>query len=307
MTATTPPRSTRRLLLSDSPDVYGRLIAANDAEQVKASALQIVAINWPAMTADELSFDAKAKQLDPDVLRDLIVQDMRCTVNLVITVKSEFDQKGVDEWTVDWKPDPAVSMLHVEPAKSRPLFDAAVAAVQMDKSEWVKGCLHADEPHFSLAVLFGVLHKHHVAKKSVAYTLAVIDAVAVATMLLVNRLKMEINVPRPYGYPGANQYEPLLPKPTTSSYPGGHAAVMSAMVALLPTLIHASDVQMNVLIALADAIVREREQMGLHTSIDSTAGSSLGKVFGEALLSLATVPGGKSFWQSSFRQAQREW
>ena len=91
---------------------------------------------------------------------------------------------------------------------------------------------------------------------------------------LVDVLKLAIDRQRPVDHP-------LVPEPTSSSFPSGHAATSFACAATLAPFV--SRTGAIVLYVLAAAIAFSRVYVGVHYPIDVLAGAALGLLVATAL------------------------
>lgn len=105
------------------------------------------------------------------------------------------------------------------------------------------------------------------------------------------QLKHLLQVPRPTELlqtmpmpPSA--LKPLMAVPEYRSFPGGHAALASALATVLAHLVPSSSATLT---TLADRIAQNRVKMGFHTETDTRKGHELGVALGNHLLSGATA------------------
>jgi undecaprenyl-diphosphatase len=91
---------------------------------------------------------------------------------------------------------------------------------------------------------------------------------------VVDVLKVLVDRHRPLDHP-------LVPEPTTASFPSGHSATSFACAATLAPLVSRSG--RIVLYVLAAAIAYSRVYVGVHFPIDVIAGAALGLLVATAL------------------------
>lgn len=118
-----------------------------------------------------------------------------------------------------------------------------------------------------------------------------VDVVADVVALVVHQLKHLLQVPRPTELlqhvplpPSA--LTPLMAVPKYRSFPGGHAALASALATVLDHLVPSSSATLT---TLADRIAQNRVKMGFHTETDTRKGHELGVALGNHLLSGAAA------------------
>jgi hypothetical protein len=140
-----------------------------------------------------------------------------------------------------------------------------------------------------------------VAKTS--WTCLAVDVAVRAATTIVLQAKGLAGVPRPtdafFDPPPAM---PRLAVPSYSAYPGGHAAIASAVATVLA---HIRPQAAGAVALMALDVQRNRELALLHTGLDTAAGRDLGKFLGAAMLHelVARVPK----WRQLLELAQAEW
>lgn len=308
MTATTPPKSHQRLAQVQSQDVDDIVLRA---AYLRMALVPPLALQDPF---DALGLDVEAqalldqlKDLDPDALRGILIWDLSRYPMEVVTNGGWKGQDGLDGWSVSWKVDAEVLVNATKARQTKTTFDEAVEDVVTDPTCLGSGALHAGEPQFGLLAMLGAVSA---TPASLRLTIAVVDTVVAVTMAMVNRLKTSMKVPRPGNWDTAKKPVPLLPVPATTSYPGGHAAVMAALKVVLPKLVKLTLEQKRVLTTEATKIVEDRVRMGLHTALDGEAGTQLGDALGNALVRLAmdgALMKSCPLWAGVFALAQKEW
>ena len=93
-------------------------------------------------------------------------------------------------------------------------------------------------------------------------------------------IKLAVDRPRPVDHP-------LVPEPTTHSFPSGHATTSFACAATLAPFVPRRSVP--VLYVLAAAIAYSRVYVGVHYPLDVLGGAALGLLFATALRLLPAV------------------
>jgi undecaprenyl-diphosphatase len=93
-------------------------------------------------------------------------------------------------------------------------------------------------------------------------------------------IKLAVDRPRPHDHP-------LVPEPTTHSFPSGHATTSFACAATLARFVPRHGVP--VLDVLAAAIAYSRVYVGVHYPLDVLGGAALGFAFATALRLLPAV------------------
>jgi len=126
---------------------------------------------------------------------------------------------------------------------------------------------------FTLAVLTAIYLRRPTAFALVGIAYFASAAVADVLKLLVDR-------PRPLDHP-------LVPEPTTASFPSGHATTSFACAATLSSMLPRSAAP--VLYALAAAIAYSRVYVGVHYPLDVLAGAALGIGVARALRPLPAI------------------
>ncbi|WP_348752661.1 hypothetical protein [uncultured Aquincola sp.] len=306
MTATTPPKSHQRLAQVQSQDVDDIVLRAAYLRTIPVLKTPAAALDLSALDADTLAIADEWKDLDAETLRGLLAWDL-ARHRPVHQTGTGWTALGLDAWSLDWTVDGKAVASAGGQSRQKSEFDEAVGKVQLDPSRLLEAALHASEPQVGLLVMLGALSAK---PDAIRHTVAVVDALTSVTMLVVNRLKRGMNVPRPGDWDKGQPVVPLLPVPATTSYPGGHAAVLAALQVLLPALAKLDAAQTGQLETLARELTKDRVRMGLHTELDSTAGEVVGKALGNALLRLATdatVKKSCPLWAAAFALAQREW
>jgi undecaprenyl-diphosphatase len=109
-------------------------------------------------------------------------------------------------------------------------------------------------------------------RRPTAFALVVIAYFATAA--IVDVLKLLVDRPRPLDHP-------LVPEPTSASFPSGHAATSFACAATLSFML--PRYAAPVLYALAAGIAYSRVYVGVHYPIDVIAGAALGLAVATAL------------------------
>lgn len=306
MTATTPPRSHQRLAQVQSQDVDDIVLRVAYLGTISAIKTPADALDLSALDADTQAIADGWKDLDPDTLRGLLAWDL-ARHRPVHQTGAGWTAQGLDAWSLDWTVDGKPMAKAGCQSRQKSEFDEAVGKVHLEPGRLSEAALHAGEPQLGLLVMLGALSAK---PDAVRHTVAVVDALTSVTMLLVNRLKQGLKVPRPSDWDNGQPIVPLLPVPATTSYPGGHAAVLAALQVLLPALAKLDAAQTGQLRTLARELTKDRVRMGLHTELDSTAGEELGDALGNALLRLATdatVKKSCPLWAAAFAVAQKEW
>jgi undecaprenyl-diphosphatase len=120
---------------------------------------------------------------------------------------------------------------------------------------------------FTLAVIAAL-----VLRRPIIFPLVVIAYFASAT--LVDLLKLAIDRQRPVDHA-------LVPEPSSSSFPSGHAATSFACAATLAPFV--SRTGAIVLYLLAAGIAYSRVYVGVHYPVDVVAGAALGLLVATAL------------------------
>lgn len=305
MTATTPPNSKKRLDQATMADPDG-LLLRTAYEPPFAALVPTGNKGLPPLGAADVEERARLIALKEDELRELLVNELLGDCPKLDAGKGFSSTTGLDTWSVDWSVGGSSIIRFTINKIDKAAFDLAVKGISLDRGRLLDACLQANNPQVGLLVLLGALD---FAPGKLTFTLAVVDAIVDATMRLVDGLKLGMNVPRPSAWAPPSP-KPLLPVPATSSYPGGHAAVMEALMSVLPALVGASAAEERTLSQLADRITTDREAVGLHTKLDTKGGQQLGAAFGSALLLLATdsaLSKERPLWALAFECARREW
>jgi undecaprenyl-diphosphatase len=126
---------------------------------------------------------------------------------------------------------------------------------------------------FTLAVLTAVY-----LRRPTAFALVVIAYFASAAVADI--VKLIVDRPRPVDHP-------LVPEPTSASFPSGHAATSFACAATLSFML--PRYAAPVLYVLAAAIAYSRVYVGVHYPLDVVAGAALGLGVATALRRLPAV------------------
>lgn len=306
MTATTPPKSHQRLAQVQSQDVDDIVLRAAYLRTIPVLKTPAEALDLSALDADTFAIADEWKDLDAETLRGLLAWDL-ARHRPVHQTGTGWTAQGLDAWSLVWTVDgKELAKAEGQPQKKSD-FDEEVGRVRLDPTRLLEAALHASEPQVGLLVMLGALSAK---PDAIRHTVAVVDALTSVTMLVVNRFKRGMNVPRPGDWDKGQPVVPLLPVPATTSYPGGHAAVLAALQVLLPALAKLDGTQPDALRALAEEMTKDRVSMGLHTELDSAAGKKLGNELGNAVLRLATdatVKKSCPLWAAAFALAQREW
>ncbi len=111
-----------------------------------------------------------------------------------------------------------------------------------------------------------------VSRRPVVLTMVVIAYYSTAA--ITDLIKLLVDRQRPIDHP-------LVPEPTTSSFPSGHAATSFACAATLATYV--SRRAAIVLYVLAALIAYSRVYVGVHYGLDVLAGAALGLLVARAL------------------------
>jgi undecaprenyl-diphosphatase len=101
-----------------------------------------------------------------------------------------------------------------------------------------------------------------------------------STAAITDLIKLAVDRPRPIDHP-------LVPEPTSSSFPSGHAATSFACAATLATYVSRRGAV--VLYLLAAGIAYSRVYVGVHYLLDVLAGAALGLLVATALRPLPGV------------------
>lgn len=305
MTATTPPKSKQRMDQATMANPDG-LLLRTAYEPPFAALVPTGNKGLPPLGAADEEQRARLIALDEDVLRELLVYELLSDGPKLDAGKGFSSTAGLDTWSVDWSVGGSSIVRFTTNKIDKAAFDLAVKGISLDRGRLLDACLQANNPQVGLLVVLSALD---FPPGRLTFTLAVVDALVDATMRLVNRLKLSMNVPRPSAWLLPSP-KPLLPVPATSSYPGGHAAIMAALMSVLPKLVGANAAEASALSKLADRITADREAVGLHTKLDTEGGKQLGAAFGSALLLLATdsaLSKERPLWALAFECARREW
>jgi hypothetical protein len=137
----------------------------------------------------------------------------------------------------------------------------------------------------------------------ISWTCLAVDVAVRASTAIVMQAKGLAGVARPtdpfFDPPPAG---PRLAVPNYSAYPGGHAAIASAVATVLA---HIRSPAAGAVALMALDIQRNRELALLHTEVDTQGGRELGKFLGAAMLNelVARVPK----WRQLLELAQAEW
>jgi membrane-associated phospholipid phosphatase len=113
------------------------------------------------------------------------------------------------------------------------------------------------------------------------YTLELMTTVAMFGALLVQRVKLVFNQPRPHEL--SPRVQPMIATPGFSAYPSGHATesrlVSDLLLALLEGCIPQDwkDVVPKTLHALSDRVAENRVVAGVHYPVDSDGGKDMAK------------------------------
>lgn len=117
-----------------------------------------------------------------------------------------------------------------------------------------------------------------------AATLLLVDVVVDLVSAIVQPLKYKLDVPRPRNF-WTPPFDPVITQPRHSSYPSGHSTVAHTLAAVMTNVLGMpAPPATNALHTLADHIAVRREDAGLHTSVDSSAGKTIGSSLGGFML-----------------------
>jgi membrane-associated phospholipid phosphatase len=146
------------------------------------------------------------------------------------------------------------------------------------------------------------------ARKADATCLLVDVIVQVVTDVCL-AVKGLLQVPRPcdsWGHYGKH-VPALVPVPAFTAYPGGHAAVMAALLWFVADVTGAKPDEVDKLSLLGARIAGNRESAGLHIPSDTAAGWALGTHVARCLREMAKPGGQYKNWNAVFEAACSEW
>jgi hypothetical protein len=148
------------------------------------------------------------------------------------------------------------------------------------------------------------LHQH-VAPAKFRHTCEVLDVVNDVVAVPIYVIKHWLQVKRPKDVDPS--IKPWIPTPLHASFPSGHASYAHAAAVVLNALIAPSD--LTAFPKLAAAVAKRRELAGLHTHLDTAAGTTLGTAIGQHMVELATQGEAPELasWQALFVMAASEW
>lgn len=138
-----------------------------------------------------------------------------------------------------------------------------------------------------------------------AATMLLVDVVVDLVSAIVQPLKYKLDVPRPRTF-WTPPFTPVITQPRHASYPSGHATVAHTLAAVMTSVLGMpAPPATNALHALADHVALRREDAGVHTSVDSSVGKTLGTALGGFMLAAA---GGTGFpvWSAILARARTE-
>lgn len=191
-------------------------------------------------------------------------------------------------------------------ARPAAAYLASVNAVakQLDPSPQARhvALSQVDAPFLWLPLCLGM----HRSPSKFPLSSLLVDATHAVVNVQVQRLKDDARVPRPDQLtgPGAG-FKPLIRVPGFTAYPGGHAALMHALAAVLATASGCDAAARGELEAQADKVALLRERMGLHCAEDTAAGRAIGQALGAWLCGLAD--GADPVWAAVMHGARQEW
>lgn len=211
-------------------------------------------------------------------------------------------------WTA---PFAAAPTHHQLPAVDRPMVLAqlgdladAVAEFAANNEEVVFANSVALMPNVVLGAALGI------SQSGRRFTLALMDTVMLLAGSLVHDLKDRFNLPRPNDVTwGASAISaPLVPTPSFSSYPGGHALQLETLHRMLDHVAGANALfNRGLLNQLTSDLIDHRRKAGLHTALDNQVGHAAGAWLAEHLQAAANQAGAFPRWAALVELARSEW
>lgn len=202
---------------------------------------------------------------------------------------------GIPESRVTWAGTGA-GTVHLLPAVAASTVLDDVRKIVTDPSAKLEARSQNESPELMMLLAFKRLADVAARRpgdlvREYAMACLLVDVVADAVALVVHQLKHLLQVPRPADLlqhlpPPPIALTPLMAVPKYRSFPGGHAALASALATVLG---HVASVPDDKLTKLADRIAQNRVKMGFHTETDTREGHQLGVALGNHLISGVTA------------------
>ena len=168
-------------------------------------------------------------------------------------------------------------------------FDAAytnIARPSPSKDQIAKIKAEAPYPELLFVLSLKVVHTAIDAKSGMAqfpWLTLLTDVVAESVSTPVHILKHKLQVPRPtFSSAGST----VVPTPFYMGFPGGHAALCTAMAVVIANLVDQPDLSKpaGALGKLAEEVADRRRLAGLHAEFDNKGGEILGRHMGKWLV-----------------------